>query len=102
MYSYEVMLVQIVHHRYSGKGWSIRDRGRRKKETSICILAVEVMTGMVRRGGARLFSISGSPYIILHCLLRLAILGVTARFPTDPYILIMFQQSGPRKMTQGH
>ena len=38
---------------------------------------------MVRRGRARLFSISESPYIILHCLLRLAILGATARFPTS-------------------
>ena len=37
---------------------------------------------MVRRGRARLFSISGSPYIILHRLLRLAILGAIARFPT--------------------
>ena len=37
---------------------------------------------MMRRGRARLFSISGSPYIILHRLLRLAILGAIARFPT--------------------
>ena len=44
---------------------------------------------MVRRGRARLFSISGSPYIILHRLLRLAILGAIARFPTVAVIQLM-------------